>query len=34
MLAKPLVKIFQAKPMPELANPCAPQASSPFVIQN
>lgn len=34
MLAKPLVKIFQAKPMPELANPCAPQVSSPFVIQN
>jgi radical SAM superfamily enzyme YgiQ (UPF0313 family) len=32
LLAKPLVKLFQAKPMPELENPCAIPAS-PFVIQ-
>jgi radical SAM superfamily enzyme YgiQ (UPF0313 family) len=33
LLAKPLVKIFRAQPMPELANPMAPiTAASPFVI--
>jgi hypothetical protein len=33
LLAKPLVKIFKAKPMPELANPCA-TPPNPFVITN